>query len=99
MQGFVASSPGGETGRRKGLKILFPATGVRVRFPPRAPCVSGTFRESYLIHQIRCTNPHKGPIHPNLKVANEEDLWLDLTVWLRRMRLNRDGWKYRGEVK
>ena len=29
--------PGGETGRRKGLKILFPATGVRVQVPPRAP--------------------------------------------------------------
>jgi hypothetical protein len=28
--------PGGETGRRNGLKIRFPATGVRVRFPPRA---------------------------------------------------------------
>lgn len=29
--------PGGEIGRRKGLKILFPATEVRVQFPPRAP--------------------------------------------------------------
>ena len=32
------SSPGGEIGRRKGLKILFLATGVWVQFPPRAPC-------------------------------------------------------------
>ena len=29
--------PGGETGRRNGLKIRFPATGVRVQVPPRAP--------------------------------------------------------------
>jgi hypothetical protein len=29
--------PGGEIGRRNGLKIRFPATGVRVQFPPRAP--------------------------------------------------------------
>ncbi len=35
--GLDSMRPGGETGRRKGLKILFPATGVRVRFPPRAP--------------------------------------------------------------
>ena len=33
----VRTCPGGETGRRNGLKIRFPATGVRVRFPPRAP--------------------------------------------------------------
>src|SRR5579862_4133860 len=32
--------PGGETGRRKGLKILFPATGVWVQFPPRAPTLT-----------------------------------------------------------
>ena len=31
--------PGGEIGRRKGLKILFPATGVWVQFPPRAPII------------------------------------------------------------
>lgn len=31
------SRPGGEIGRRKGLKILFPETGVRVQVPPRAP--------------------------------------------------------------
>jgi integrase len=31
------SSPGGETGRRNGLKIRFPAMGVRVQVPPRAP--------------------------------------------------------------
>src|ERR1700689_1263629 len=30
-------SPGGEIGRRKGLKILFPATGVWVQVPPWAP--------------------------------------------------------------
>jgi hypothetical protein len=30
-------SPGGEIGRRKGLKILFRASGVRVQVPPRAP--------------------------------------------------------------
>ncbi len=29
--------PGGETGRRKGLKILFHESGVRVQVPPRAP--------------------------------------------------------------
>jgi hypothetical protein len=32
--------PGGEIGRRRGLKILFLETGVRVQFPPRAPCKS-----------------------------------------------------------
>ena len=31
--------PGGEIGRRNGLKIRFPATGVRVQFPPRAPLI------------------------------------------------------------
>jgi hypothetical protein len=30
-------SPGGEIGRRKGLKILFAARRVRVQVPPRAP--------------------------------------------------------------
>jgi hypothetical protein len=30
------TSPGGETGRRKGLKILCPVRDVRVRPPPRA---------------------------------------------------------------
>ena len=36
--GFLESiCPGGEIGRRKGLKILFPATGVWVQVPPRAP--------------------------------------------------------------
>lgn len=29
--------PGGETGRRKGLKILFAVRRVRVQVPPRAP--------------------------------------------------------------
>ena len=37
---LFSTSPGGETGRRKGLKILFPATGVRVQVPPRAPSLS-----------------------------------------------------------
>ena len=32
----MGTRPGGETGRRKGLKILCPGRGVRVRFPPRA---------------------------------------------------------------
>src|SRR5271168_3085299 len=32
-----STCPGGEIGRRKGLKILFPATGVWVQVPPRAP--------------------------------------------------------------
>ena len=32
---------GGEIGRRNGLKIRFPATGVRVQFPPRAPSFKG----------------------------------------------------------
>ncbi len=34
---FRKPSPGGETGRRKGLKILFAARRVRVQVPPRAP--------------------------------------------------------------
>jgi hypothetical protein len=34
--GEMAFCPGGGTGRRAGLKILFPATEVRVRFPSRA---------------------------------------------------------------
>ena len=34
---LAEARPGGETGRRKGLKILFPATGVWVQVPPRAP--------------------------------------------------------------
>ncbi len=33
----LTASPGGEIGRRKGLKILFRASGVRVQVPPRAP--------------------------------------------------------------
>ncbi len=33
----ASASPGGEIGRRKGLKILFRASGVRVQVPPRAP--------------------------------------------------------------
>ena len=33
---LFSTCPGGETGRRKGLKILFPATEVWVRVPPRA---------------------------------------------------------------
>lgn len=35
-----STSPGGEIGRRKGLKILFRASGVRVQVPPRAPSES-----------------------------------------------------------
>ncbi len=39
MMGLCSSGecPGGEIGRRKGLKILFRASGVRVQVPPRAP--------------------------------------------------------------
>jgi hypothetical protein len=37
---FFSKCPGGEIGRRNGLKIRFPATGVRVQFPPRAPATS-----------------------------------------------------------
>ncbi len=33
----MGTCPGGEIGRRKGLKIPFPATGVWVQVPPRAP--------------------------------------------------------------
>ena len=32
----ISKCPGGEIGRRKGLKILFLATGVWVQVPPRA---------------------------------------------------------------
>lgn len=31
--------PGGEIGRRNGLKIRFSARGVRVQVPPRAPAL------------------------------------------------------------
>lgn len=34
--------PGGETGRRTGLKIRSPERDVRVQFPPRAPTTLGT---------------------------------------------------------
>src|SRR5436305_7772442 len=34
---IVSPGPGGETGRRKGLKILFSARRVWVQVPPRAP--------------------------------------------------------------
>ena len=38
VQGVLISMcPGGEIGRRKGLKILFRASGVWVQVPPRAP--------------------------------------------------------------
>ena len=50
--------PGGETGRRKGLKILFPATGVWVRFPPRAPLLK--LPEDFVV---------KADIHAQLKQA------------------------------
>ncbi len=36
LQYILTTSPGGGTGRRAGLKILFPATEVRVRFPSGA---------------------------------------------------------------
>jgi hypothetical protein len=36
----IALGPGGEIGRRKGLKILFPARGVWVQVPPRAPLIN-----------------------------------------------------------
>src|SRR4051794_29996077 len=34
---FWSPCPGGEIGRRNGLKIRFSARRVRVQFPPRAP--------------------------------------------------------------
>ena len=36
---FVSLCPGGEIGRRNGLKIRFSARRVRVQFPPRAPTI------------------------------------------------------------
>jgi hypothetical protein len=41
----ATQSPGGEIGRRNGLKIRFLVRGVRVQFPPRAPL-------SLLIHGV-----------------------------------------------
>ena len=39
---FVWIRPGGEIGRRKGLKILWRATSVWVQVPPRAPVALST---------------------------------------------------------
>lgn len=47
--------PGGEIGRRKGLKILFAARRVRVQVPPRAP--TATCRSTPL--------PGSLALHPN----------------------------------
>src|SRR5690348_8209018 len=43
---MIGACPGGEIGRRKGLKILFAARRVRVQVPPRAP------RQPSLIQQF-----------------------------------------------
>ena len=42
----MKQGPGGEIGRRKGLKILFLAREVRVQVPPRAP-MKGLFFTLY----------------------------------------------------
>jgi hypothetical protein len=39
VNSIVSTCPGGEIGRRNGLKIRFSARRVRVQFPPRAPLI------------------------------------------------------------
>jgi hypothetical protein len=51
--------PGGEIGRRRGLKILFPETGVRVQVPPRAPKYLQTaLRYSLSTRRTSSSAPH-----------------------------------------
>jgi hypothetical protein len=45
---FYTGSPGGEIGRHAGLKILSPATAVRVQVPPGAQLKADLSRSAFL---------------------------------------------------
>jgi hypothetical protein len=74
-----ATGPGGEIGRRKGLKILFPATGVWVQVPPRAP--------SFL--QLNQHLPNADPFRV-LAVYQKIDLGKRRPMWPRRQSQSLD---------
>ncbi len=77
--------PGGETGRRKGLKILFPATGVRVQFPPRAPS-----NKEDLLASLHCCQEElfwrDRPLRQNGRLVNESQYDTQLHTMLKRLR-------------
>jgi hypothetical protein len=54
---FASMCPGGEIGRRNGLKIRFPATGVWVQFPPRAPFYFQYFTNNAIFHRAASGRP------------------------------------------
>src|SRR4051795_4470388 len=54
-----STGPGGEIGRRKGLKILFRASGVRVQVPPRVPL---TRNDPFLNARRSFASPAFGPV-------------------------------------
>src|SRR5205807_4956471 len=57
----IDSCPGGETGRRTGLKIPGPERGVTVRFRPRAPVNFGRLRHSLqLLRYTSKLRPERG---------------------------------------
>ena len=59
------AGPGGETGRRTGLKIPGPERGVSVRFRPRAPSLRccGVFGESAAVSRLASQIGARQTIH------------------------------------
>src|ERR1019366_5328823 len=66
--------PGGEIGRRNGLKIRFPATGVRVQFPPRAPMRRFLTTMTQLLFMLALSGVFAGVANAQTKPARTRDV-------------------------